>query len=530
MRPASLCSLSYCCSPVRAFSFIRAGQSPTSRAQRALTRLTFDDGLQIGVTWSPDGRLIAYSSDRGGKFDIWVQQVSGGDPVQITKGPGNHLQPDWSPDGKYIAYRSEDGDGGLFIVPALGGEGLERRVSSFGFYPRWSPDGLQILFQTHFTMLDPIDKFYVVKLDGSQPREVLAEFFAQHNVWPSSIVWHPDGKRVTVCVADLAPSPNFWTVSIAGGVAIKSEIAPAITKELEEVSIDHARAEWAGPFTLAWAPSGKAVYFTRSYRGAENIWKMTISPETLAATAIERVTTGSESDTDIAVSPDGKRLAFTAKSEHIRSWLFPFDANSRRISGNGQPITSPGTLAFNQSMSRDGNRVVFLGDRSGSGELWEKSLVEGREAPVIKDDYNRSSGQWSPDSLRLAYRRGKLATGEGQFVVWSAETRTEEPLTTLSNGRGGVWDWSRDGKELLVAQYRGETHRAEVWGLPIAGAPHAEAAARKIISDPLYDVFQSQYSPDERWIIFETARSSPQRVESALHVIPATGGLLGPYY
>ena len=88
--------------------------------QRILTRLTFEDGLQVGATWSPDGRYVAYSSDRGGKFDIWMQQVSGGDPIQITKGPGHHWQPDWSPDGKYIAYRSEEGDGGIYVVPALG--------------------------------------------------------------------------------------------------------------------------------------------------------------------------------------------------------------------------------------------------------------------------------------------------------------------------------------------------------------------------------------------------------------------------
>ena len=53
---------------------------------------------------------------------------------------------------------------------------------------------------------------------------------------------------------------------------------------------------------------------------------MTIDPETLRATAIERLTTGPGPDTEIAVSPDGRRLAFTAKSEHIRIWLFPFDA------------------------------------------------------------------------------------------------------------------------------------------------------------------------------------------------------------
>ena len=167
------CSLSLCCSPRRVFSFTSV-RNPASSAQRALTRLTFDDGLQIGATWSPDGRFIAYSSNRGGKFDIWVQQVSGGDPVQITKGPGHNWQPDWSPDGKYIAYRSEDGDGGLFVVPALGGEGLERRIAPFGYHPRWSPDSSQILFQTTRTF--GLNRIYVVDLDGSAPRGDRAEF------------------------------------------------------------------------------------------------------------------------------------------------------------------------------------------------------------------------------------------------------------------------------------------------------------------------------------------------------------------
>jgi WD40 repeat protein len=93
---------------------------------RTLTRVTFDDGLQFGATWSPDGHYIAYSSDRGGKLDIWVQQISGGDPIQITKGPGDNWAPNWSPDGKYIAFRSDEGIGGLFIVPALGSADWKR--------------------------------------------------------------------------------------------------------------------------------------------------------------------------------------------------------------------------------------------------------------------------------------------------------------------------------------------------------------------------------------------------------------------
>ena len=89
--PHRSCSSSLCCWRRRAFSFTGGCEFLQSSTQRALTRLTFDDGLQIGATWSPDGRFIAYSSNRGGKFDIWVQQVSGGDPIQITKGPGSQL-------------------------------------------------------------------------------------------------------------------------------------------------------------------------------------------------------------------------------------------------------------------------------------------------------------------------------------------------------------------------------------------------------------------------------------------------------
>jgi Tol biopolymer transport system component len=97
----------------------------------------------------------------------------------------------------------------------------------------------------------------------------------------------------------------------------------------------------------------------------------------------------------------------------------------------------------------------------------------------MTDDYFRDVAQWSPDGTRLAYWRGKTWTGEGQIMEWSVESRIEEPLTA----RGGtvlVWDWSWDGKDLLVSQEGSETHRAEAWLLPIPAVPHADATARKI--------------------------------------------------
>jgi len=493
--------------------------------ERMLTRITVDEGLQNEPTWSPDGRYIAYSSDRGGKFDIWVQQVNGGDPLQITKGPGHHWQPDWSPDGKYIAYRSEEGEGGIYVVPALGGAGFERKIAPFGYYPKWSPDSSQVLFQTHFTAPAHWNRFYVAQLDGSAPHEVLAEFIAQNKLFPGSAAWCPDGKRITVWVGDFSPSPSFWTVPISGGTGIKLEIAPAVQRKLAEASGEGEVGEQLGNYSFSWSPSGDAIYFDRAYRGARNIWKMTVDPKSLRATGIDRLTTGPGPDTRVAVSTDGKRLAFTAKSQRIRTWLFPFDATAGHMEGSGEAITSPGTMSVDPKLSRDGTEVAYIvphGEGNGPAhgdvrnEVWIKSLLNGREAPIIADDYSRWSQQWSPDGMRLVYQLRNRRTNERQLVVWSSQNHEEEPLTTLGSTLGSA-DWSLDGKWLACL---GEG----IWLVPVAAAPHAETAAQKIVSpDPAYELYQPQLSPDGRWIVFEVVPNSP-KPESALYVVAATGG------
>ena len=88
---------------------------------RALSRLTFEEGLQTQPAWSPDGRFIAYTSDQTGNFDIWVQPVAGGRAVQVTTDAAADWQPAWSPDGNTLAFRSERDGGGIFAVPAFGG-------------------------------------------------------------------------------------------------------------------------------------------------------------------------------------------------------------------------------------------------------------------------------------------------------------------------------------------------------------------------------------------------------------------------
>jgi Tol biopolymer transport system component len=172
-------------------------------------------------------------------------------------------------------------------------------------------------------------------------------------------------------------------------------------------------------------PSGRAIFFERTFRGVKNLWKLTVDPETLRILAIERVTTGSGLDTELALSADGKRLAFTVESERVQAWLFPFDATRGRVTGSGQAVTSPGIEAWQPTLTRDGKKLAFAATRTGRWELWEKSLVDGREAPIAADDYQRYTPEWSPDGTRLAYGRVKtIGTREDGFLCGRPKAAT----------------------------------------------------------------------------------------------------------
>jgi len=492
---------------------------PKTPKQHALAALTFDDGLQIGATWSPDGRFIAYSSDRGGKFDIWVQQVSGGAPVQITKGPGTNWQPDWSPDGRYIAYRSEDGDGGLFIIPVLGGAELARKIASFGYYPRWSPDGSQVLFRT--TQYLGLNRFYVVGLDGGQPREVLTEFPAAREATVSA-AWYPDGKRVSVWVASPQWGPDFRTVPLQGGPIVKSVFVPEVATKLREVA-SQGIVEQTMDFTFSWAPSGRSIYCAQTFRGALNLWKLTVDPSSLQVNGIERLTTGPGPDSELALSRDGSKLAFTAEVQHIRAWVYPFDASGGKVTGPGQPVTPAGMSTWRHSLSRDGKNLAFSGSHAGRAQLWRRSLEDGSIVPVIDDDYIRDNPRWSHDGKRLLYERWNVATQEDLLVLWSAENRNENPICDATNIAGG-FDWLPDDNSFLVTRADSATNKAEIWQLPAKVIPNSTRCGRKLISDPTYDLYQPNVSPDGRWIAFGAVKDSSTTLDSTLYVTPAPGG------
>jgi Tol biopolymer transport system component len=248
-----------------------------------------------------------------------------------------------------------------------------------------------------------------------------------------------------------------------------------------------------------------------------------MDPETLRIRgAPARLTVGAGRDTDLALSPDGKKLAFTIRSERNRVWSLPIAAATGQAKGEGKPVTPAGTDALVPALSRDGKKLVFQLSRAGKTELWEKPLEGGNETLLATDDFYRNSPCWSQDSSRLAYKRLDRTKLTGSLVVLPSGGGSEQLITSPSSIPGGdwAWDWSLDGKWILGVSNRRTPGRTQICLWPIAAAPSAETEARVVTAHPEYNLWQTKFSPDGRWICSNAVNALDGR-SCTIYVVPA---------
>jgi len=111
-----------------------------------IAQVTSWPGLDVNPTFSPDGHAVAYSSDHGGSFEIYLKPLApGGREIQLTADGGQNFDPAWSPDGERIAYYSRK-RGGIWVMPALGG--VAKQLTTFGrsscLVARWPDDCVSV--------------------------------------------------------------------------------------------------------------------------------------------------------------------------------------------------------------------------------------------------------------------------------------------------------------------------------------------------------------------------------------------------
>jgi serine/threonine protein kinase len=249
----------------------RTKTAPLSKPP-GLIRLTSDSGLTTDPALSPDGKLLAYASDRSGEgnLDIWVQQVSGGEAIRLTRDPADDSEPVFSPDGSKIAFRSEREGGGIYVMSALGGEA--RLIVRQGRRPRFSPDGSRMAYMVGESQPTAGAKSFVVAAGGGPSRQIESSFLSV--VDP---IWSPDGRHLLFLGARNTTSgleSNWWVAPLDGGTAINTG-ASAIFRQHQVF----------GPVIPSfWTPDGSGVVSSARSGDAVNLWQIGISPKTWQVT------------------------------------------------------------------------------------------------------------------------------------------------------------------------------------------------------------------------------------------------------
>jgi Tol biopolymer transport system component len=156
-------------------------------------RLTRNGGGNRAPTWSPDGLHIAFDSDRDGNHEIYVMDADGSNPINLTKHPGYDADPAWSPDGRRIAFASERARNGfrVFVMDADGKNvrDLSQKDNPMGYvYPAWSPDGKQIVYAE---AVKSALEIFVSDVDGTSKKQLTRLGGAN-----SLAAWSPDGQQI----------------------------------------------------------------------------------------------------------------------------------------------------------------------------------------------------------------------------------------------------------------------------------------------------------------------------------------------
>jgi TolB protein len=177
-----------------------------------VTRLTTDTAADYEPAWSPDGRRIAFASTRSGDAEIYVMNADGTNPVRLTNSPGNDFAPAWSPDGRRIAFTTTRESGARVYAMNVDGTGVTRLVADEGKYPAWSPDGSGLAYSGPSCS----DYYYYI----CYPAVIFiqaASSFGGPGERPS---WSPDGRKIAFNGFDCTYSGGTTNVCTAGPVRV----------------------------------------------------------------------------------------------------------------------------------------------------------------------------------------------------------------------------------------------------------------------------------------------------------------------
>ncbi|MEX2611420.1 MAG: DPP IV N-terminal domain-containing protein [Gemmatimonadota bacterium] len=449
-------------------------------------RLTAHIARDQAPRFSPDGRWVAFSSDRMGNMDVWVMPAAGGEPTQLTFESGGDGVEGWTPDGTGIVFTTSRGafpfGSPLYVVPRAGGlpTALPMDMARAGSI---SPDGRFIAYNRNG--LSSTRKGY----KGNNSTDIFVQdvstravrqltdpdilTFREH-VHDGAPMWGADGRIYYVSERD--GIFNLWSMSAqgtdvqqvtrfrSGGVKYPSMSADGRTVAFTQEHELH----------LVEVPAGQArkVSIELRFDPKENLVEFV---------EVEDRAQGS------AGAPDGKTVAVDFRGE---LFLVPVDPET----GEKVQVTRSAWRERYASFSPDGKLLAYVSDEDGSEQYWIYDLATRERRKLTSHDSQKGGGYvWSPDSRRLAF--------EANNDLVEVDVATGRATRLGHNEAGGyaLQQYSADGRWLL---YRRSDERQDS---DIHLFNIADRTEVNVTPNPAREG-SAALTPDQRTVVFSSSR------------------------
>lgn len=518
-------------------------------------RLTDDPALDYNAVFSPDGRWVVFTSERGGNMDLYALNLSGdGPPIRLTRHVAMDDAAAFSPDGRRLAFVStRDGDADIFVMPfSTGDPTAEQRAVNLtrhpggDFNPAFSPDGGSIAFsrQVEFTIqFDPqanvVGPFgadlYVMAADGTNPRR-LSEPGALSGspAWSSNsgtIYYHrfdfrgveirriaPDGSGDASLVRDgLSP-----TVRPDGRVAF-SQQQPAPNQDIfDRLRTGRIYSVAADGSDLRLESDTLRSYFAPDFdRGTGRMLSHGPGPS-------ERLEGARQSPTHFAPPDSRRQVRLPDRTLEVRGIRGQFPALTPagavistyprlplvtcEIDGSGMRdlFAAQSGMAWGAAVDRKAGSIVvavgppFAGPPFGPAarvDIWKLNLDGSGAVNLTRDaPSNDALPHISADGRRIVFRSDR--DGNKEIYVMGAEGNNVRRLTETP-GTDTMPALSPDGEWVVFSTDR-------------AGGMHlylqrVDSSKGRFLEPDRLDMkefsMHPRFSPDGKWVVFTSSRS-----------------------
>jgi imidazolonepropionase-like amidohydrolase/Tol biopolymer transport system component len=473
-------------------------------------RIDVDEGTWMNVDVSRDGRMIAF--DMLG--DIYTMPISGGTPTRIAEGLAFEHQPRFSPDGRRIAFTSDRGGGdNIWIMNVDGSDKRQLTKEDFRLLnqPSWSPDGRFIVAKKHFTTGRSLGtgEVWLYHVSGGAGVPLVKKPNEQHQKELGEPTYAPDGKSVYF-TRNITPGPIFEYAQNSN-----TNLFEIQRYELETGDVTTAVSGSGGSVRPAPSPDGKKIAFVRRERARSKLYvKDLVSgeerkiyddldqdmQETWAVTGVYP---------NMAWTPDSRSVVFWAGGKLRRvdgdggaASEIPFRvADTRVVIDALHPQVEVAPDRFRTRMPRwasvspDGRQVVF----ETLGKLWIKPAAGGAARRLVRGNEEEMEAfpAWSRDGRTIAYvgwtdqglgRIRTVAAGGGAARQVTAQPGHYSRPTFSPDGRTIVFEKGQGGflTSARWSENPGIYRVASTGGTPVRVSPEGASPQFGASNDRLF--------------------------------------------